>query len=93
MALVRFVATGPATAAGEVDSREWPVFVAEADWLGEVNRPHAEAELAPVRRSVQRSQPYGDDGWATRVAQRLGLESTLRARGRPRKEQRTDKES
>ncbi len=64
----------------------WPVAVAEEDWVGEVNRPQTEAELEVLRRSVQRGQPYGDEVWAERVARRLGLESTLRARGRPRKE-------
>jgi putative transposase len=39
-----------------------------------------------VRRSVQRGQPYGDESWARRVAVRLGLESTFRPRGRPRKQ-------
>jgi hypothetical protein len=35
-------------------------------------------ELAGLRRSVQRGQPYGEVGWAQRLASRLGLESTLR---------------
>jgi putative transposase len=63
----------------------WPVVVAEADWVREVNRPQTEAELEALRRSVQRGQPYGEELWAERVARRLGLESTLRPRGRPRK--------
>jgi len=63
----------------------WPVVVAEADWVREVNRPQTEAELEALRRSVQRGQPYGEERWAERVARRLGLESTLRPRGRPRK--------
>jgi putative transposase len=63
----------------------WPVHVAEEDWVHEVNRPQTEAELEALRRSVQRGQPYGEELWAERVARRLGLESTLRPRGRPRK--------
>jgi hypothetical protein len=35
--------------------------------------------------SPQRGQPYGEDPWARKTARRLGLELTLRARGRPRK--------
>jgi putative transposase len=62
----------------------WPV-TEPPDWLKEVNRASRAAELEAVRRSVQRGQPYGDEGWSKRVAQRLGLESTLRPRGRPRK--------
>jgi putative transposase len=63
----------------------WPVVVAEADWVREVNGPQTEADLEALRRSVQRGQPYGEELWAERVARRLGLASTLRPRGRPRK--------
>ena len=55
------------------------------DWVGEINRPQSEGELAAVRQSVQRGQPFGDAIWTQRVAQQLGLESTLRPRGRPKK--------
>jgi putative transposase len=55
------------------------------DWLREVNRRLSEAELAAVRRCVMRGQPFGDDAWVKRTAPRLGLASTLRPRGRPRK--------
>jgi putative transposase len=63
---------------------DWPIPL-PADWVKEVNRPHTEAELEALRRSVQRGQPYGAEAWAKRVALRLGLQSTLRPRGRPRK--------
>jgi putative transposase len=62
----------------------WPVDI-PANWVKEVNRAQTEAELEAIRRSVQRGQPYGEESWAKRVAVRLGLESTLRSRGRPRK--------
>jgi putative transposase len=65
--------------------RDWPLPV-PADWIRQVNRAQTEAELEAVRRSVQRGRPYGDEGWAKRVAARLGLESTFRDRGRPRKQ-------
>ena len=55
------------------------------DWLKRVNRPEADAELAPLRRSVERGTPYGAPAWTQRTAARLGLESTMRPRGRPRK--------
>lgn len=38
-----------------------------------------------MRQSVIRSRPYGKDAWCQQVARRLGLEWTLRSRGRPRK--------
>jgi putative transposase len=63
---------------------DWPVAM-PAQWVKEVNQPQSEAELEALRRSVQRGQPYGAEGWVERVAQQLNLESTLRARGRPRK--------
>jgi putative transposase len=55
-------------------------------WLATVNRAEDEQELAAVRRSVVRGAPFGPDAWAQRVAKLLGLESSLRPRGRPRKE-------
>jgi putative transposase len=58
----------------------WP-----AGWAALVNEPHSEAELAALRQCVARGQPYGSAAWTKRAAQRLGLESTLRPRGRPKK--------
>jgi len=58
-----------------------------ARWLEEVNGVETEAELEALRRSVVRGMPYGEAGWQERTAKRLGLEATLRARGRPRKPQ------
>jgi putative transposase len=56
-----------------------------ADWPRYVNRAETEAELAALRRSVQRGQPYGSEAWVKRTAPRLGLATTLRPRGRPRR--------
>jgi len=63
----------------------WPVKE-PADWLQDVNRPQAEAELLAIRESVRRGRPYGFEAWSKHAARRLGLESTLRPRGRPRQE-------
>ena len=54
-------------------------------WLNHVTRPQSEAELAALRRSTQRGAPYGGERWQRRTVQTLGLESTLRPRGRPKK--------
>ena len=70
--------------AGTLLLSPWPI-AEPPHWLKEVNRAQTEAELEAVRQSVRRGRPYGDEGWAKRVAQRLRLESTLRPRGRPRK--------
>jgi putative transposase len=52
------------------------------DWLDHVQTPQSEGELEALRRSVVRGAPYGEAAWQERTAKRLGLESTLRARGR-----------
>jgi putative transposase len=63
---------------------EWPL-ARPRDWVRHVQRAQTEAELAVIRRSVQRGQPFGDDRWVSTTAEQLGLESTIRPRGRPRK--------
>ena len=57
-----------------------------ADWLKLVHQPLTEAELAAMRRSVNRGTPLGEERWVGRVATTLGLGHTLRPRGRPSKE-------
>jgi putative transposase len=41
-------------------------------------------ERNALRASVHRGAPYGQAKWQERMASRLGLESSLRPRGRPR---------
>ncbi len=62
----------------------WPV-PCPRNWLAHVNAPQSDAELAALRRSIDRGTPFGNDRWTERTAQRLGLESSLRPRGRPKK--------
>ena len=62
---------------------QWPLPVGEK-WLEYVNQPHSEAELKALRNSVMRGSPYGSKEWCESTASTLGLETTLRARGRPR---------
>ncbi len=61
----------------------WPV-PRPVDWHRHVNQPDRANELAALRRSVDRGTPWGEPEWVDRTAHRLGLESTLRPRGRPR---------
>jgi putative transposase len=56
-----------------------------ARWRAQVNRAQDEQELAAVRRSLERGSPLGATAWVRRIAAQLGLESSLRPRGRPRK--------
>ncbi len=58
----------------------WP-----RNWLEQVSRPLTEKELDAVRRSLERGQPYGSEAWIKHAAVKLGLASTLRPRGRPKK--------
>lgn len=62
---------------------DWPIDRPRG-WCELVNDALSEAELEAVRRSVKRGAPYGGDAWVRRTAERLGLESSLRPRGRPR---------
>jgi putative transposase len=57
----------------------------KSSWVDHVNTPLTETELGSVRRSVQRGRPYGGDEWSHRTIRRLGLESTVRPHGRPKK--------
>ncbi len=62
----------------------WPVSRPRL-WRDWVNEPQSQAELTALRRSVMRGNPFGEDSWTDKAAARLGLETTLRPRGRPRK--------
>jgi REP-associated tyrosine transposase len=53
------------------------------DWIDRVNAPMTDAELNALRRSVNRERTFGSDSWTARTARQLGLESSLRPRGRP----------
>ena len=54
-------------------------------WVDRVNEPLAVGDLHRVRESVNRERPFGGEEWTRQTAEALGLESTLRTRGRPRK--------
>jgi putative transposase len=56
-----------------------------AKWLKWVNEPQTEAELRAIRNCVVRGAPFGSEEWQSKTAKALGLESSLRPRGRPRK--------
>jgi putative transposase len=54
-------------------------------WVEHVNEPQTEAERERLRQSVRRGCPFGTEAWVQDTAVRLGLERTLRPRGRPPK--------
>ncbi len=54
-------------------------------WLKYVNGVETEAELEALRLCVNRGAPWGEEQWQRQTVKQLGLETTLRPRGRPRK--------
>ena len=52
-------------------------------WVEEVNLALPHEELTTLRACIARGRPFGNEAWVRRIARRLGLESTLRPRGRP----------
>jgi len=65
-------------------TRAWPVQPPR-NWKAQVNRGDDPETVEAIRHAVRRGAPYGTPTWRTRTAARLGLESTLRPQGRPRK--------
>jgi len=63
---------------------EWPV-ARPCDWTAHVNQVVPAVELEAVRCSTHRGTPYGQTPWVRRLAKELGLECSLRPRGRPKK--------
>jgi putative transposase len=61
----------------------WPL-PEPRNWVKLVNEPQTEAEVTALRRSIQRGSPFGGDAWVQCTAKSLGLESTVRPRGRPK---------
>lgn len=66
---------------------DWPL-ARPRNWVALVNRAETEAEMEALRTSVLRGRPFGSEHWQRRTAKRLGLESTFRSRGRPKKKTR-----
>jgi putative transposase len=72
------------------EQRDRPAWYSEGpvrrgrNWAAYVARPQTDAELVALRRSVQRGVPYGGERWQKKTIRSLGLESTVRPRGRPR---------
>jgi putative transposase len=62
----------------------WPVD-RPPRWAATVNREMDEQTARQIEQSVRRGTPFGAPAWVRRVAGRLGLESTLRPRGRPQR--------
>ncbi len=62
---------------------KWQEDVPE-DYLKWVNEVESEEDLGDVRTSVNKSKPYGREGWVERKIDVFKLASTLRSSGRPK---------
>ncbi|MCX5674877.1 MAG: transposase [Planctomycetota bacterium] len=62
---------------------DWPLPL-PPNWVAWVNEPLTQEELDAVRECAARGTPYGECEWTVHTAAKLGLESTLRPRGRPK---------
>lgn len=62
----------------------WPV-ARPRQWVAQVNKPQTEAEELALTNCIQRGCPFGTEDWIVQTVEQLGLESTVRPRGRPRK--------
>jgi len=60
----------------------WPIAEPK-DWEKWVDEPQLLAEIKLLREHVRRSRPYGSAKWVSSTVAKLGLEWTIRARGRP----------
>ena len=75
---------GDRPAESQVQLTPWPV-PRPADWVETVNAGIEPKELELLRLHVQRGRPLGSEAWMRQAVTTMGLESTVRERGRPRK--------
>jgi putative transposase len=62
----------------------WPVQQ-PSDWMKWINEPQTPAELKSLRTAIMKGQPFGQSAWQQEMVKQLGLESSCRSAGRPRK--------
>lgn len=96
--VLRYVLLNPVRAQLVAHAREWrwsslhfpaltdplPISVPTEDPFA-LDQPLSQSDLTSLRTCVNRQQPFGSADWQARIAALLGLASTLRPRGRPRK--------
>ena len=70
------------------NEESWPIerpLETPTNWLQTVNQPQTDAEVASIRDCLARGRPLGEGNWVKQTAERLGLKTTLRSRGRPKR--------
>ena len=63
---------------------KWPI-PRSRNWQERVQTALTDSELEAIHRSVIRGRPFGSDEWTDSTAKMLGLQFTMRRRGRPTK--------
>ena len=56
-----------------------------AHWTAMVHETIESAQVDFLNNSIKRGAPFGDAKWQTATAKKMGLESTMRPKGRPKK--------
>jgi len=67
-----------------IELATWPVRRLP-NWTRRVNQAITKKEQESIARSITRGVPFGTEQWTASTIKRLGLESTIRPRGRPKK--------
>lgn len=63
---------------------EWPV-PRPRNWLEVVDQPRSQSETEALRQCTLKNTPFGSDTWVRSTAEQLGLNSSLREQGRPKR--------
>jgi len=94
VAVLRYVLQNPVRAGLTKSAREWKWSSVKrntlvdpcpiAGWDNSIKKPLKLEELKALRECVNRQRPFGTSRWQQEIAMKLGLESTIRPRGRPR---------
>ena len=63
----------------------WPL-ARRPGWLEHVRQALTPRKIVAIQQSLARGNPLGREDWSKRTIKRLGLESTIRPRGRPKME-------
>ena len=61
-----------------------------SDWAKYVDEPLGKKEIERLNQSVNRQSPYGNTEWQKEIILQLGLQHTIRPRGRPKKGEKSE---
>jgi putative transposase len=70
----------------------WPM-TEPSDYLKWLNRPQGKEGIENIRYAIKRSRAQGSEKWVSKGVGQLGSKNPVRNRGRPKKIERTNRES